>query len=127
MSDSFVQIPPDSTGKLLRTNTKLVGTNTVHSHYYYRVDCQSFTVGTVTGVTGPVTLLASNTGRTGMFVFNDSTANLFLKYGASATVASFTVKITAGAYYEMPYPMYIGDVTGVWSAVTGAARVTETL
>jgi hypothetical protein len=59
-------------------------------------------------------------------VFNDSTAALFLKFGATASATSFTVKIAAGAYYEMPTrPTYTGIVDGIWAAANGNAYVTE--
>ncbi len=71
-------------------------------------------------------LLAANADRRGVVVFNDSTADLFVKYGAAASASSFTVKIVGGGYWEMPAPIYVGVVHGIWSAdSTGAARITE--
>ena len=72
-----------------------------------------------------VTLKAANTSRRGLLVYNDSTANLFLKLGSGASSSSFTFKLEAGDYYELPRPMYTGIVTGIWSAVNGNALVTE--
>lgn len=72
------------------------------------------------------TLLNSNSGRRGVIVFNDSTANAFLKYGVTASSTSFTVKIPAGGYWEMPQPIYTGQIDVIWdSDQSGAARVTE--
>lgn len=73
-----------------------------------------------------VTLLASNTARKGATVFNDSTAILYLKFGATASATSYTVQIAAGGYYEFPGPtVYSGVVDGIWSAANGNARLTE--
>lgn len=73
-----------------------------------------------------VTLLASNAARKGATVFNDSTAILYLKFGATASATSYTVQIAAGGYYEFPGPtVYSGVVDGIWSAANGNARLTE--
>jgi hypothetical protein len=72
-----------------------------------------------------VTLLALNAARRVATFFNDSTANLFLKFGATASATSFTVKLAAGAYYELPQPVYTGIIDGIWDAANGAVRVTE--
>ena len=62
-------------------------------------------------------------------MFNDSTANLFLKLGATASTTVFTVKIAAGGYWEMPVTpsgqCYGGTVDGIWDAANGSARLTE--
>lgn len=71
-----------------------------------------------------VTVLAANTARLGATVFNDSTAILYLKMGATASTTSFTVKVTAGSYYEVPFG-YSGVLDGIWDVATGNARVTE--
>ncbi len=72
-----------------------------------------------------VTLLASNANRLGATVFNDSSEALYLKLGATASTTSFTCKIPAGGYYEVPFN-YTGIIDGIWNAdSTGAARITE--
>jgi hypothetical protein len=72
-----------------------------------------------------VALLALNAARRGAVVFNDSTADLFVKLGATASLTSFTVRVSAGGSYELPYPVYTGVIDGIWEAAIGAARVTE--
>jgi len=72
-----------------------------------------------------VTLLASNANRLGAACFNDSTSALYLKLGATASATSFTVKVFAGGYYEIPVPVYTGIIDGLWDSATGSARVTE--
>lgn len=59
------------------------------------------------------------------FVFNDSAADLYLKYGAGASSSSFTVKVPAFGFWEAPTPAFDGLITGVWSSASGAARCTE--
>jgi hypothetical protein len=71
-----------------------------------------------------VTVLAANTGRKGAMVYNDSTSILYLKYGATASATSFTVKMFPDDYHEVPFG-YTGIIDGIWVAAAGAARVTE--
>lgn len=83
------------------------------------------------GLTAPaasatsVTVLAANTSRLGAIIVNDSTATLYLKYGATASTSSFTYKLQGGATWEMPAPIFTGVLDGIWSSATGNARVTE--
>jgi hypothetical protein len=72
-----------------------------------------------------VTLLSSNSSRLGAMVFNDSSATLSLKFGATATSTSFTVQVPPGGYFEFPQPIYTGIVDGIWDSATGNARLTE--
>jgi hypothetical protein len=69
---------------------------------------------------------ADSTGSepNGRMVFNDSTAILYLKFGAGASVSSYTVQIAAGGLYEFPLPVYGGQVDGIWASANGNARVT---
>lgn len=87
--------------------------------------------GTNTSVAGTVsastTILAANVARLGATVFNDSTSILYLSLGATCTTTNFTVKLAAGAYYELPNDStgWVGIITGTWATATGNARVTE--
>lgn len=85
----------------------------------------SATVSSVAGSATSVSLLASNAARKGMTVFNDSTSDLYMKFGATASTSSFTVKIAGGGFYQMPVNGYAGAVDGIWSSATGNARLTE--
>ena len=71
------------------------------------------------------TLFATNADRIGVLVFNDSTAVLYLKYGATASSSSYSIKMEAGSYWEMPQPIFTGQIDGIWASANGAARVTE--
>jgi hypothetical protein len=71
-----------------------------------------------------VTLLASNANRLGATVYNDSTAILYLKLGATASTSSYTIQLLAGDYYEAPFG-YTGQIDGIWASANGNARITE--
>jgi hypothetical protein len=70
-------------------------------------------------------ILATNLMRKMATVYNNSTSVLFIKYGAEAALNSFTLKIGAGDYLELPYPCYTGQIDGFWEAINGNAMVTE--
>ncbi len=74
-----------------------------------------------------ITILAANANRIGATIHNTDTGPLYLKFGATAIVASsFTVKIPADGYYELPAPVYRGIIDGIWtSSGSGSAFVTE--
>lgn len=83
------------------------------------------TLSNVSASASSVQLLAGTTGEA-VCVFNDSSADLYLKYGTAASTSSFTVKIPPGGFYEFPTrPLYRGVVHGIWSAASGSARITE--
>lgn len=85
----------------------------------------SATLANVSASTSNVTLLASSSTRLGAAFYNDSTSVLYLKFGANASATSFTVILTANAYYELPQPCYSGIIDGIWVAAAGACRVTS--
>jgi hypothetical protein len=78
----------------------------------------------VGGSATTVTLLASNANRLGATCYNDSSAILYLKLGATASATSFTVAMAASSYYEAPFG-YTGIIDGIWASATGNARITE--
>lgn len=92
------------------------------------VAAQKSATATLTNVNdsaGNVTVLAANAARVGAAIFNDSTAVLYLKLGATASTTSFTVKMQPDDYYEVPAG-YTGVIDGIWASdASGAARVTE--
>jgi hypothetical protein len=73
-----------------------------------------------------VTLFDSNAAAKGRMIHNDSTAVLYVKFGATATSSSYTVKMASDSYYEFPEPVYTGIVDGIWASANGSARCTET-
>lgn len=83
------------------------------------------TLTNVSSSASSVTLLSSASGRKGAYIFNDSTAILYVKLGTTASSTSYTVQIAAGGYYELPHPCYTGRIDGIWASANGNARVTE--
>ncbi len=91
-----------------------------------RTTCNTATLTNQTDQATNVTLAAANAARKGLLAHNDSPSILYLKYGATATTSSYTVKIAADGYWEMPEPIYVGIIDGIWSAdSTGSVRLTE--
>lgn len=91
------------------------------------VNLSKSSTGTSTNVSASitnVTLLAENAARKGATIYNDSTAILGLKLGATASATSFTVKMQPDAYYELPFG-YTGIIDGIWIVASGSARITE--
>lgn len=71
-----------------------------------------------------VTLSAADATRRGLAVFNNSSADIYIKMGAGASTSSFTFKGTTNSYFEVPFN-YTGIVTAVWGTASGSAEVTE--
>lgn len=79
----------------------------------------------VNAATSNVVLLEENDARYGVAFYNDSDKSCYLKLGEVASSTSFTIKMSAGSYYEVPR-IYTGHVDCIWEAdVTGAMRITE--
>lgn len=72
-----------------------------------------------------VQLLAANVNRMGVVIVNDSTANLFVIFGAGGSTTDYTYKLTAGAVLELPLVAFTGVIGGIWDSVNGNARITE--
>lgn len=83
------------------------------------------TLANVGSSTSSVQLLASNTGRLGAVICNDSTSILYVKFGTAASATSYTYKVAAAGTLELPLSLYTGVIHGIWVAVNGNARVTE--
>ena len=86
---------------------------------------QPATLANVASSGSNVTIFSATGLAKGRAVFNDSTQVLYLKFGATASLTSYTVQIAAGGYFEFPAPVYTGEVDGIWSAANGFARLTS--
>jgi len=84
-----------------------------------------------TGGTGPTdftstsygTIATASTGRLGCTIFNSGPGNLHVMLGtATASTTAFTVRLSAGDYYEVPFN-YTGLIGGIF-ATAGTAEVT---
>lgn len=85
----------------------------------------SATLANVASSATNVTLIASNTSRKAFHIFNDSTSALYIKFGATASTTSFTVKVLPAGYYESHTVCYTGIIDGIWDSANGSARITE--
>jgi hypothetical protein len=74
-----------------------------------------------------IQLLAANASRGGLMVTNTDANDLYLKYGATASLTSFTVRIPFNGYWEMPAAaIYTGRIDVIWAADgSGSAIYTE--
>jgi len=78
----------------------------------------------VSGSTSNSNFLPSNGTRLGATIYNDSSALLYIKLGAVASVTDYTIKLFPLSYYEVPYG-YTGQIDGIWSNATGFVRISE--
>lgn len=86
---------------------------------------QTATLTNVASSATNVTLFAASGQARMRTIFNDSTAVLYLKFGATASTSSYTVQMATNTYYEFPIPVYAGQVDGIWASANGNARLTE--
>jgi len=70
-------------------------------------------------------LLAANPDRLGAYIFNASSAILYVGLGTAAvTSGDCTWAIAAGNPWTVP-DNFTGEIRGCWASVDGAAKVTE--
>lgn len=70
------------------------------------------------------TIATASTGRLGCTIFNSGPGNLHVLLGTgTASTSVFTVRLSAGDYYEVPFN-YTGLIGGIF-ATAGTAEVTE--
>ena len=70
------------------------------------------------------TIATASTGRLGCTIFNSGPGNLHVLLGtATASTSAFTVRLSAGDYYEVPFN-YTGLIGGIF-ATAGTAEVTQ--
>lgn len=85
------------------------------------------TVSAVADSASSQQLLAANASRQMATIFNDSTEILYVKFGTTASTTDYNVRLSAGAYFELPGPVvYAGRIDGIWAAdASGSARMAE--
>lgn len=121
----------NSTQAVTQSGTWTVQPGNTANTTAWLVTQRTSSTGTITSVNdtdSSTTVLASNSSRLGAMFFNDSTASLYLKLGATASATSFTVLIPPQGYFELPAnpACYTGVIDGIWSSnASGAVRVTE--
>lgn len=139
MAEGTVVLPPDSTGKTLRTQTNAGVASGAHQEVLTLaladgtlIDPRAIVAPTsatsaataVTATTTTGTILASNTARKGASVFNEGTAVLYLHLGASASLTVYTVQVASGGLFEVPFG-FTGALTGITLTGTAVCRIVE--
>lgn len=109
------------TGALPTANTARIATATDP------VKPATATRSNVSDAASDTLILAANAARKGATIWNDSTEILYLGLGTTAaSLTSATAKIVADGYYELPQPVFTGQIRGIWANnASGAARITE--
>jgi hypothetical protein len=70
------------------------------------------------------TIATASTGRLGCTIFNSGPGNLHVMLGtATASTSAFSVRLSSGDYYEVPFN-YTGLIGGIF-ATAGTAEVTQ--
>lgn len=92
---------------------------------FFTAKCSTAVVTKVNSSDVNVTLLVANADRRTVSIYNNSSKDLYIKFGETASVDSFTVLLTGSTYFELQYPCYTGRIDGFWEAVDGSAMVTE--
>lgn len=73
-----------------------------------------------------VQLIASNTSRRALVLYNDSTVTCYVKFGTTASSSSFTFLMQAASTLILNEdPIYTGRIDGIWASATGNMRITE--
>lgn len=74
---------------------------------------------------GVTTLLVANPARRGVILFNEGSANVFVKLGAGVTTAVYTVRLGPSGLFVLSEPVYTGIITAT-TAVSGGGPVLVT-
>lgn len=96
-----------------------------HAQYITPDQAAAASVSSVASAITNQTASAANSSRRGWLAYNNSSAVCYIKFGATASSSSFTVALDAGGYYEMPQPIYLGQIDVIWATANGALLVTE--
>lgn len=88
------------------------------------VQKQTAVMANVSASVASVALFPAGASFARRTVFNDSNVAMYVAFGATASLTSFTNKIAIGAYWELPLG-YAGAASAIWdTGPTGAARTT---
>lgn len=77
--------------------------------------------GTITTANTSQQLMAANPARRGFSVQNQSTSDLYIKIGQTATTSNLSLRIAAGALYESPPQHVSPGVINIIGATAGQA------
>lgn len=83
------------------------------------------TVSSAAMSTVVATILAANASRLAAFLWNDGSAQVYVRLEAGATTALFTVRLNNNGFYEVQFPAYTGIITGITASGTATILATE--
>lgn len=83
------------------------------------------TVTRVASATSSHLLVAANSARKALYFYNDGNAQQFIKFGTTASTTDFSVRLTSQSFFEVPLPLYLGQIDVISSSTNGAVQVTE--
>lgn len=89
------------------------------------------TLSNVAASATSVTLLSANSARRQVVLVNDSASICYVKFGTTASTASYTVQMPAIAsgiashLFIDETPIYTGRIDAIWASATGNMRITE--
>jgi|TARA_R110000782_G_scaffold245781_2_gene332473 hypothetical protein len=103
----------------------LVDTN--GNTYLARVPPPATSVQTsVSSIATNSVILAANSARQGVILYNQSTAILYLLLSTgTSSLTNYSLQIPANGSLSLQAGEYTGVISGLWSAANGFARVTE--
>jgi len=130
-SGPFVVAGSDNGGvdRVLRTDTAGAVFVTSSGSLPVTTTPASVMTSNVTVITASLTnqiILTPTAGRLTTLFTNDdySSGSVYLKFGSNASTGSYSVKLRAGAYYEVTFP-YAGRIDGIWDTAIGSLFITE--
>ena len=88
---------------------------------------QTSSTATLTSVAASTTtesLLASNSSRKALSLYNDSISAVYVAFAATASSSAYSVKMQPNSFFENSI-LYQGAVSGIWVTATGNMRITE--
>lgn len=73
-----------------------------------------------------VTLLSERRGRIATIIYNNSSAVMYVKFGATATTSDFSFRLLQHQWEEIAGSFYNGRIDAIWASdAGGSANVTE--
>lgn len=83
------------------------------------------TLSSISSSTSSQAVVAANPGRKGLILVNDSTANAYVAFAATATTSVYTLKMEAASTWILQAPVHTGAISVIWDAANGSLKVTE--
>ncbi|MBD2365189.1 hypothetical protein H6G36_29230 [Anabaena minutissima FACHB-250] len=70
-------------------------------------------------------LAAANTNRKGLAIYNTLSQTVYIDVANTVSESNYWFKLEAGAFYEMPEPIYTGIIYAMLATGTGSVEVRE--